>query len=103
MLFGRGLRARFFSGGLFVLLVEFLGFLWVELAGISFPSKDDKSDPAADDDGVDDHKDDPRAFFREEGHGAFLRDFFDRAEGWGPGSELGYPRWFDRCGIALGG
>ena len=68
MLLGRGLRVEIFSGGLFVFLVEFFGFFWVELAGIPFPSEDNKGDPTADDDGVDDHEDDPRAFFGKEGH-----------------------------------
>jgi len=67
-LLGSGVSAGFFSGGLFVLLVELVGFLWVELAGIPFPSEDDKGDPNANDDGVDNHEDNPRAFFWEEGH-----------------------------------
>ena len=84
-------------------LVKLLCFLWAELTGIPLSGEDDKGDPTADDDGVDYHEDDPRAFFREEGHEGILRGFFDRVEGWGLGSGRGYPRWFDRCGIVLGG
>jgi hypothetical protein len=65
---GRGLRVGVFSGGLFVFLVEFFGFFWAELTGIPLPGEDDEGDPNANDNGVDNHEDNPGAFFREEGH-----------------------------------